>query len=292
MTQEKIKLPPRKWYSLEQAAEKLTRDTGEHVAVDDLLHYYLIDLLELSIYIDTTSKVFRIADMVFTDLSLNDDKKILPISYLDFHLFGNLNKNITIPYVFSITQGVDTIYQKENLRITISGCDEKFESVLYISGFMNMWDSIGDKPKSLEKIKELKEKGICLNGFSFLISPYNNEDLRAVIQIGVNDKCKEDIFITLDNIYILDSDLNAFLHGKKREKNIGEIINKNISPRKEANQTEFIKSLIKAHYGTDEPERVRTLLGKNGDLSRKFAREGISINITPETVRNWLNTEK
>ena len=39
MTQGKIKLPPRKWYSLQQAADKLTMDSGEVVTVNDLLHY-------------------------------------------------------------------------------------------------------------------------------------------------------------------------------------------------------------------------------------------------------------
>ena len=45
MAKNKPTLPPRKWYSLQQAADKLTKEFGEPVTVDDLLHYYQIDLL-------------------------------------------------------------------------------------------------------------------------------------------------------------------------------------------------------------------------------------------------------
>lgn len=45
-------LPPRDWFSLDQAAEKLTRDTGETVTAGDLLYYANRGQLELSVYID------------------------------------------------------------------------------------------------------------------------------------------------------------------------------------------------------------------------------------------------
>ncbi|QIA77703.1 hypothetical protein [Rodentibacter caecimuris] len=89
----------------------------------------------------------------------------------------------------------------------------------------------------------------------------------------------------------MDNDLNEFIEGKS----IGsftKIIEEqsNISPRKQTNQAEFIKALLKLHYGIDEPEKARGLL--NGELAKKFASAGIAINITPETLRNWLKTEK
>ena len=47
-------LPPRKWYSLQQAADKLRREFGEPVTIDDLLHYSQIGLLELSCLLYTS----------------------------------------------------------------------------------------------------------------------------------------------------------------------------------------------------------------------------------------------
>ncbi|HDR1520465.1 TPA: hypothetical protein QB484_001294, partial [Pasteurella multocida] len=49
---EKIKLPPRKWYSLEQAAKKITQETGEHITERDLIYYANQGLFELSVYIN------------------------------------------------------------------------------------------------------------------------------------------------------------------------------------------------------------------------------------------------
>ncbi|HHF4963256.1 hypothetical protein MY985_02075 [Haemophilus influenzae] len=66
MAKNKPTLPPTKWYSLQQAADKLTREFGEPVTVDDLLHYYQIDLLPFSIYINHNVERTCINDLVFS----------------------------------------------------------------------------------------------------------------------------------------------------------------------------------------------------------------------------------
>ena len=66
MATNKPTLPPTKWYSLQQAADKLTREFGEPVTVDDLLHYYQIDLLPFSIYINHNVERTCINDLVFS----------------------------------------------------------------------------------------------------------------------------------------------------------------------------------------------------------------------------------
>ena len=66
MAKNKPTLPPRKWYSLQQVADKLTREFGEPVTVDDLLHYYQIDLLPFSTYINHNVERTCINDLVFS----------------------------------------------------------------------------------------------------------------------------------------------------------------------------------------------------------------------------------
>nr|RFN74000.1 hypothetical protein CH633_04215 [Haemophilus influenzae]RFN95193.1 hypothetical protein CH636_04165 [Haemophilus influenzae] len=51
---------------MQQAADKLTREFGEPVTVDDLLHYYQIDLLPFSIYINHNVERTCINDLVFS----------------------------------------------------------------------------------------------------------------------------------------------------------------------------------------------------------------------------------
>uniref|UniRef100_UPI003C7B171E hypothetical protein n=1 Tax=Necropsobacter rosorum TaxID=908285 RepID=UPI003C7B171E len=113
------------------------------------------------------------------------------------------------------------------------------------------------------------------------------------IKIYLSDEKIKNLFIEYDDIYILEDELTFFINtGGKLNITKGNITPiAPISTRKQANQTEFIKALLKLHYGTDEPEKARSLLN-NGELAKKFACAGIEINITPETLRNWLNTEK
>ncbi|HHV6933870.1 TPA: hypothetical protein ACUMYR_001476, partial [Haemophilus influenzae] len=52
MAKNKPTLPPRKWYSLQQAADKLSQIFNQTVTSGDLLHYANQGLLELSVRID------------------------------------------------------------------------------------------------------------------------------------------------------------------------------------------------------------------------------------------------
>ncbi|HHF2380008.1 TPA: hypothetical protein ACPJQJ_001944, partial [Haemophilus influenzae] len=148
--------------------------------------------------------------------------------------------------------------------------------------------NVGFSPFNMESFKE---KGILLNDVNYLISPSSDKKYRYVIYLSVLSD--EPIYLSINNIYILDNDLNEFIEGKiigSVSKLIEEQIN--ISPRKEANKTEFIRALLKTHYGTDDPNECRKLL-YNGKLAKDFARAKIEPDIiTPETLRNWLNTEK
>lgn len=45
------KLPPRKWYTLEQAVKQINRLTKENIDIDDLLHFAFINKLELCVYV-------------------------------------------------------------------------------------------------------------------------------------------------------------------------------------------------------------------------------------------------
>ena len=86
MAKNQIKLPPRKWYSLQQAADKLTRELNEPITIDDLLHYYQIDLLPFSIYIKHSPTETHISDIVFSDLLQNENS--LPMRTLNFNMIS------------------------------------------------------------------------------------------------------------------------------------------------------------------------------------------------------------
>ncbi|RDE67948.1 hypothetical protein EUX47_06495 [Haemophilus haemolyticus] len=213
----------------------------------------------------------------------------MPISILKFDILNKLEELIIgkILYIeFAKKETESLILDSYKFKKSLHP-DAKRE-LITINGFMNIYSNVGFSPFNMESFKE---KGILLNDLNYLISPSSDKKYRYVIYLSVLSD--EPIYLSINNIYILDNDLNEFIEGRiigSVSKLIEEQIN--ISPRKEANKTEFIRALLKTHYGTDDPNECRKLL-YNGKLAKDFARAKIEPDIiTPETLRNWLNTEK
>ncbi|MCT8845613.1 hypothetical protein NUQ40_11850, partial [Glaesserella parasuis] len=51
MSESKYTLPPREWYSLEQAVKRIQQLTGETIEIEELIHYWLIGKLNIAINI-------------------------------------------------------------------------------------------------------------------------------------------------------------------------------------------------------------------------------------------------
>lgn len=253
MPKNQIKLPPRKWYSLQQAADKLSQDTNRTITIDDLLHYCQIELLNISIYVGKALSVIRIGDLVFSEIALKGVEKILPKKYLNFHILGGYQRNISIEHIFEIRKGIQTEYNNGLVKMTLSNYDKKFDDVILIDGFMNLWAPIGNNPKD---IKEIKEKGLRISGMQYLVSPNRDEDFRIVIQLSLDWECQEDLFISSDDIYILDSDLNAFIEGKTKPIDIDEVIEKSrIGRQKNKRHNEIIDTAKKLFLKYPEANR-------------------------------------
>ncbi|WP_370597029.1 hypothetical protein, partial [Rodentibacter ratti] len=167
----------------------------------------------------------------------------------------------------------------------------KDDDIIRITGLLNI-------PCPIHKIGFIDENkfkdGIELNTLRYLLSPKCDTKNRLIFVLSFNDEEFENKHLHINDFYILHSDFEDFISGKNYTDEINgkieEIEKTKTSPRKQTNQAEFIKALLKLHYGIDEPEKARSLL--NGQLAKKFASAGIEINITPETLRNWLNTAK
>ena len=93
------------------------------------------------------------------------------------------------------------------MKINVSNFNKEFDNLIFIDGFMNLLDAIGNGPKA---IKDTIEKGINLARLNYLVSPDHGDDYRIVILTNLNENNKENIFIQLDDLYVLDSDLKAF----------------------------------------------------------------------------------
>lgn len=85
------KLPPRKWYNLEQASEKISREIGEKVTEKDIIYYANQGYLELSVYIDLEKIEDNEYKIEIRNSNLNDDL-LEEIDFLDIHCWQSYPK--------------------------------------------------------------------------------------------------------------------------------------------------------------------------------------------------------
>lgn len=270
MTQKKIKLPPRKWYSLQQAADKLTRDSKEPVTVDDLIHYAATLNIELCI------KVRKENGLV--NFSIFREQQPSEFSY---RLINRCFIESTILQV--------SLWKPVNLPKGNALESSKNSNNLTVNGFLAIKPYHFRSSNFERYLLDKKLSDFYLTNPRELIK--ENIPLGCLEIIFKNDETSQ-IIIDYRDIYVLSDELNFFMNtGGKLEIEKGKIRPvESISPRKKANQLEFIKALLKLHCGTDDPNECRNLLSSS--LEREFARAGIEVNITPETLRNWLRSEK
>lgn len=276
MTKNKPTLPPRKWYSLQQAADKLTREFNEPVTIEDLIHYAAIGNIQFCI------KALTVQNNIIFPIFKKED--------ISFQF--SFNKHLVVCNYLYIKSNEETIEEKiksnKGEMIHLPEYNQKNKNIS-INGFLGICPR--DFKYSTFESDLLKRK---LSGFTL-------ENPRALLKYGMpfheikiylSDERIKNLFIEYDDIYILEDELTFFINtGGKLNITKGNVTPiAPISTRKQTNQAEFIKALLKLHYGIDEPEKARSLL--NGELAKKFASAGIEINITPETLRNWLNTAK
>ncbi|MDG6881255.1 Uncharacterised protein [Phocoenobacter uteri] len=238
-TNSQFKLPPKKWYSLDQACEQIYKYTDENVTKDDLIHYAKIGLLKISIKTHITKYHKKIGSVRLDEnllfLSINGKK-------YDFDLdFGQFNKDIAT--------------YKNNVYLLINSLDEAF----VISGFLHInfeyskpieVDGIDTFDFGLNHLLKATKKDVYLDdkfgiisfyppndknikfylwGFEkaldpWLLDEYGNEldkeydeDL-IYFDNGSQPLRKKYIHFKYDDLYMLYDDLIAFLENNKKQK--------------------------------------------------------------------------
>ncbi|MEE6076308.1 hypothetical protein [Avibacterium paragallinarum] len=275
MAQQKITLPPRKWYSLEQAAEKLTRESGELVTIDDLLHFYVLGKLDLSVFISRFPATITIGSLTFSKHPQNENT--YKFNRIGFNLIEYPKKKIDID-TFLIQKGAK--FTISNKIATIETYSKEFEDFIYINGFMNIYVSTESSPI---KEREIKEKGIFMNGFLNYLA-FIDEDLGQVIA-QINIQHSEDIYLPLDDLYILDKDLDNLINGTAHRDYIAKAISANKGRIEHPNKPDILR-IAKATFQI-YPKYTRNALA---NAIREYAKNVMKIHPNPtlKTYGNWL----
>lgn len=270
MTDKKYNLPPRKWYTLEQAIKRIQKLTGEELEIADLLHYWYLGKLELSVYISKNGNDdFQIGKHNFTkEEYMLIEKPIFVINTNgEIELEGEADKSeFEIKHIFSKLS---------------------FDDFITYRGLISIYSSIWN---SVDIEEEIIEKGICLSFANQLFSAkHPDTNSRMSFYLKITDfKKSRNSYLEPKDLFILSEHLNDFVSGKggNEIETIEEITNKKKpSQTIQENQINFIRALLYMDYGISTPNEAKNALntGKLGQKIEKFRRENPEI----ETEKNF-----
>lgn len=249
-------LPPRKWYTLEQAVKRINKLTGEEIEVADLLHYWKTNQLEICTAIE-----YKDFELDLGQLKIEPNK----IKYFDVDFFfDDANyKLIRTNNFYFITTG-----KKQNDLL-----DCNMAGMIILSPSVNIPSLINAGFEFIAK----EDKGIDLFFIDYFITEKEENTDRTYFKLILN----ESAIIPFSSLFILNNELDLFLQGKSNAIETASEIEKRktTSPTIQENQINFIKGLLYLHYGIESPQDAKNSIntGKLGQDIARLKRENPNI---------------
>lgn len=266
MSQPTYQLPNRKWYTLEQAAKRINKLTGEEIEVADLLHYWKTNQLEICTPISYEKNSLYLG---------NQQIKNIKSFGIDFFLSDENYDVVTRTELFlMITSG-----EKKNdiLQAQIDGMISLQPNTIYF-----------DVLSVYFEFMPLDDGFIPLKCVDYLaIRKENNK--KIYLSLNTDD----DIKIPLCTLFILNDELDLFLQGKstaiETAKEIESKQEKTPTTKTLNSQAECIRNLIIAHYGEEVANNIRKELeNPNSEISKDFDKKGLKAP-SGKAVDRWIN---
>lgn len=301
------KLPERKWYSLEQARQKISKLTGEDFTMEDLIHFSGIGKLKIKTQIVLVPERLHLGYKTIlpeninyisienneTDISImiqNEDFKILKGEYGLFESILNFGLLMPNP-------------DAEIQRIKIGNEISKLTDGEYvIEGKMVFYNPYFDYGKELMNPDCIEASEIMLEyqSESYFQVRDGFYEIPEKLHIQIFISLKEAISFSTKKFFISNEDIYDFLDGKtnidlnkEREKLERKESVPTPSKTVQENQIAFIKTLLFMHYGVKTAEEARQLLRNSpkwDNFKREHAAEIEALNLkipSDNTLQNW-----
>ncbi|MGX2975668.1 hypothetical protein ACWIUH_11730 [Ursidibacter arcticus] len=270
-------LPPRKWYTLEQAVKRINKLTGEEIEVADLLHFAINKKIQFCVRFIYAENLFLIIGNNFIDLSENKVLKKIPKG-MDNDFIKEIDMfNFLMSLDFEMIDNCDILKKINYIEI------EQFDYKCF-KGLVSLVAQMTLKDYSLFEL-ELKEKFFKVNKTIFSSPLINNQEL-AFFKFF----CDNSFYISKNDLLILNEDIEKFINGKSiLDKSIHkkifddsveiELEEKEYSSTIKENQINFIKGLLYLHYGIESPQDAKNAIntGKLGQDIARLKRENPNI---------------
>lgn len=291
MTNQIFKLPPRKWYTLEQAIKRIKQLTGEELEITDLIHYWKIRKLEICTYCLMTPVEITIGNTILNNNGFSlgiyyDHRKENEFKYkikdvLEFVKLderGNEYNYESTEYnhITNIEEHYNPAYYITERAVTedeIHG-----EGVFYIHGLLSVIPQYG--------INIIKEVSFDSNIIQFATPKNDENDYRIGLEIINFD---DEIHLDKNQLYILNDDLEDFINNKANPLELEKYKYPKISTKTLNAQAEFLRNLIITQYGENYANNIRRELDNpSSEIRQDFEKKGLP---TPsgKAVDRWIN---
>ena len=296
-------LPPRKWYTLQQAANKLTQETSYIVTPNDLIHYACIDEIELCIRIEYNLAVgMNIIGQRLIEKNIQEQNTNNYNDY-DITIIRSINRT---PRGFSYIQQ-NTKFRSEYYQISLNNDEVDAygipSSKIMLSGFFSIMSSL--EYYNFLKL-DLEETGEIITTDIFIETPrcMHHQELLTLSLRNKNRRNRE-YALTMDSFYILDKELNLFLKNNSSvyneefqetdliKSNIEKPTTKNKGGRPTHPLKDEIITIAKATFDTYNSDIQREILANeltlyiNKKHQRAISKKEFSA-ISEETVKRYL----
>lgn len=274
MTDKKYNLPPRKWYTLEQAIKHIQKLTGEELEIADLLHYWRCNKLDLR-----------------TPIKYNRETLVINGEILEI-------EELNCFYIQDFGKDIDALNIDDFCNIIPSHILQNFS--------LEMDDALTEIPLNSNFLFNGR-----IDGFVSLIPPLqrNNIFMNALLDIDSTDNAfpecfciyredKEPLFIeyNLNKTLKIDKKFLFIIEGEIERffmQNSFAIQAQSIREQKTGNKTlnlqaEFIRNLITIFYNEETANNIRSAID-NGKIKRDFELRGLSLP-SGKTVDKWINS--
>jgi hypothetical protein len=278
----------KQWYTLDQAIEKLNKENVCDLSRNDLVHFWLNDLIEFhtAIFYNIEKATLgnikiEYENLQIFDFALNSDEIEERFFNEKKPIFNNgiLTVCAYTPLFEKIADSFD-IYgtareRRETNRIDNVKKEISFEKrmPLLIEGLIRI-----DRPSSIiDKIK-IKD-GIKIGNISWLFIDDGDKDFIIELEKKTID------FLYLDEIYVTHENLQK-LYDLYEE---GKINNKLQSKKSQNTQARFIRDLLAINYNLYTAQEIRGALDNpRSMISRQFDEKEL-IKPSGKTIYNYIN---
>ena len=295
MENKKYRLPEREWFSLEGAIKEIKKRTGEEIEIEDLIHFWNIGKLEISINVTINYGFLSVGNCCFSF----DDVEHFTI-YDSNKIIGERSVK-ALNFLYITNESMSNLGLEFNLNNKLKSFIEN-NDFCCMSGLFSLVHYTGFHSSTNETLKE--DFGAIVN-LNKKISEYTcnnskviNQDAELYINIILSEG---NIFnIKSKDLVITKVHLEQFLTGETNidiQKEWDKfILQPKISNTVKENQINFIKTLLFMDYGitTEEEARRELRSGRLGTRLEKCKRENIdtfeSKNLiipSDKTLLNW-----